>query len=509
MTRSSSAEPNMLRISALLSVVLISLPAHVSSAFPPGMPEVQQLIEKLGSPDFAEREAATKRLEELGATARDALQAACKSEDPEIARRAHDILHKVEGRIRNEKILAPTMIELDARDTPLDSVLAELSKQGKCQVVLGGPKPEELANQKITVSTAGKVPFWNAVLKVCESADLQIAMVGGFVAPGATPYLGRPKGSLRIARNANQAVVLEARDPKTPRRPAGVYGAVLIEAIPLPKNTTVGEFSTAVLQVWQEPRLQWHTTTFVKVTKATDATGARLPAEFVAINHPPIASGQEGVTVIRKPDGSFHVVRDSTAGFQTTGQFVPNTHQAVIRFKREGKLPELVKQLDVSLFATVQSGIEPISRAHGLVENQTNTAVGESSVDMTATYRADQNGKLVANVTLSLDHRMVEPVGVADELPGVKGTNTLGFGNHSVFGILVTDKNGKPYGLGVQLGTKQLDGTGNRTVMKMTLELVPDRNGIDPPDTITFWGTHAQPIEVPVTLKDVPLNVGK
>ena len=41
--------------------------------------------------------------------------------------------------------------------------------------------------------------------------------------------------------------------------------------------------------------------------------------------------------------------------------------------------------------------------------------------------------------------------------------------------------------------------------MTLTLELRPDRDGSGPPATVTFWGTHARPVEVPVLLKDVPL----
>jgi hypothetical protein len=500
----------MLRLTAVFSLLLFATFSKADPTPQKGMSEIQQLIEKLGSQDFTEREAATKRLEELGATTLDALRAACKSQDPETARRAQEIVRKVEGKLANEKLLAPTMVELDVQDILLDTVLAELSKQAKCEVVLGGLKPEELANLKVTISTGGKVSFWTAVLKVCEVADLQVAVVGGFVAPGAMPYIGRPKGSLRVTRNTNQAVVLEARDPNTPRRSAGVYGAVLVEAVPYPKNTTVGESPTALLQAWPEPRLQWQATTSAKVTKATDATGARLAAEFATPSRTDtVATGREGIVLIRNADGSVTVVREGSSGFQPANQFAPNTHQAIIRFKRGDKLPETVARLDVSLFSSVRSGIEPISLARGLVANRTSKGVGGLDVEMTAIYQTDPSGKLVADVTLSYDPKTVHPVGVADELPGVKGTTNIGYGNHTVYGLSVTDKNGRPYGLGLRSGSNQIDGIRNRMVMKATLELVPDRNGTDPPETITFWGTHAQPIEVPVTLKDVPLSMGK
>ena len=207
--------------------------------------------------------------------AADALRAACKSDDPETVQRAQEILRKVE-KITNEKTLAPTLVELDVRDRPSIPVLANSSKQAKCEVVLGGLKTEELAQLKVTVSTGAKVPFWEAVLKVCQAADLQVAVAGGFVAPGAMPYLGKPRGNVRYARNTNQAVVLESRDVNSPVTPWSSSRAVLVEAMPFPKNTSVGDSPAVLLQAWPEPRLQWQATNTVRITKAIDSTAATV-----------------------------------------------------------------------------------------------------------------------------------------------------------------------------------------------------------------------------------------
>ena len=43
--------------------------------------EIRVLVQKLGSEDFQEREAATKRLEELGTVAIEELRAGCKSDN--------------------------------------------------------------------------------------------------------------------------------------------------------------------------------------------------------------------------------------------------------------------------------------------------------------------------------------------------------------------------------------------------------------------------------------------
>src|SRR5262245_11144898 len=56
------------------------------------MKEIGELIKKLGSEAFEEREAAEKKLAKIGAAAKGHLATAAKSKDPEVARRAGAIL---------------------------------------------------------------------------------------------------------------------------------------------------------------------------------------------------------------------------------------------------------------------------------------------------------------------------------------------------------------------------------------------------------------------------------
>ena len=309
--------------------VLVLSAGAVRAEAPPAASDIQRLIDKLGSSEYAEREAAGKRLEEIGADAVDALKAACKSEDPEVVRRAQEVLRKVERKLANEKALAPTLVQLDVRDQPLDAVLADLSKQARCDVVLGGLKPEELANRKITLTTGGNVPFWSAILKLCEAADLQVAVVGGYNTPGAMPYLNRSRGNVRTTCNANTAVVLEAHDANARKRPAVVHGAVLVEAIPFPANTSPGVQAAALLQVWPEPRLQWQATWNVKVSKAVDDRGERIRGEFVAIQpREPALPGGGAVVMIRNADGSVTMGARGRPGSRSPASSPP------IRFKQ-------------------------------------------------------------------------------------------------------------------------------------------------------------------------------
>lgn len=60
--------------------------------------EIEKLTKDLGSPEFAKREAASKRLGEIGAPAVEAIRKALTSPDPEVRSRARELLN---GSLRN------------------------------------------------------------------------------------------------------------------------------------------------------------------------------------------------------------------------------------------------------------------------------------------------------------------------------------------------------------------------------------------------------------------------
>ncbi|MCE9563048.1 MAG: hypothetical protein K8U57_13475 [Planctomycetes bacterium] len=492
----------------ILPAVLVVVALCVAQEPTPKNTEAAKLVEKLGSPDFQEREAATKQLEALGTTAIEELRLGVKSDNPEMAQRSQDLLRKAERRLASDKVLAPTLVELDAKDQPLDAVLAELSKQTKWEVVLGGLKPEDLAVKKITLSTGGKVAFWAAVLKLCDAADMQIAGVSGFVAPGAMPYLGRAKVGVRIAADRNRAVVLEARDG-APKRPASLHGAVLIEAVPFPKNAMplATQNPSALLQAWPEPRLQWEGASATKITRATDATGVNLPAEFTPIPTPDLRATGNGTVMIRNPDGSVTFVKDTGSSFQLPGGFKPNVRQAVIQFKPGEKAASSAKELNVSLFATVRTGFEPLCQIRDLESGKAAKGFGPGDVELSILYSTDTRGKLVASVNVAYDRKAIHLAGVGDDLPGIRGGG--GFGNSTVCGVRLTDANGKAYTLGLSSGSNHLDQGNKRLNHKLELELHPEKEGHGPPAVISFWGTQAKSVELPILLKDVPLAGGR
>jgi hypothetical protein len=275
--------------------------------------------------------------------------------------------------------------------------------------------------------------------------------------------------------------------------------------MPFPRGAEPPEPSV-LLQAWPEPRLPWQAANSVKVSTATDATGMKLVSEPGLVAAPKVEpTSREGVIMVRNPDGSASFVRDAP-GFQLPAAFKPNVRQAVVRFKPGEKPASAVKELQVTLLATVRSAVEPLSQANGMEANKVVTGTGVPVVEMTANYRKGENGRWFVSVNLTHDST-VQAATLSDELIGVKGGAMPG--NQTVFGVRVTDADGRPFTLGLSGMHSGFEAFGKRTILQPTLELHPDKAGQGPPTTVTFWGSYAKPVEVPVTLKDVPLTGGR
>jgi hypothetical protein len=79
-----------------ITLLLTAAEAPAPKAGPQG-PQIQRLIQQLGSDSYAEREAAAKALTEIGEPALEALREAAKSKDAEVRRRAAELVEHIVG----------------------------------------------------------------------------------------------------------------------------------------------------------------------------------------------------------------------------------------------------------------------------------------------------------------------------------------------------------------------------------------------------------------------------
>lgn len=187
----------MVRFAVIPSCLVI-----LSMALGAGDPEPQrwqvvELVGRLGHPDYAVRESATRQLDQLGPRVLAELRREVeKSRDGEVLRRGGELISRLEKRAADERALAATFVELKRDNASLQQIAEDLSKQtGYAVTVIG------VGSQRVTLHT-GRVTFWQAIEQFCDVAHLQIAAVGGIQAPrlafpdsGSSPAKGQEKNA--------------------------------------------------------------------------------------------------------------------------------------------------------------------------------------------------------------------------------------------------------------------------------------------------------------------------
>ena len=117
-------------------------------------PDISVLVAQLGDRDYATREAAMKRLEEIGPPALTPLEAATRSDIPEVAERATQLLTRISRRLDAERVLAPTCVEL-----PAD----ELTRRLRVSPVLLRRLPPRRSRQSNNREWAGRPAIRNSI----------------------------------------------------------------------------------------------------------------------------------------------------------------------------------------------------------------------------------------------------------------------------------------------------------------------------------------------------------
>ena len=148
---------------------------------PGGQADASALVNQLGSARYAAREAASEALEQLGRPALKALRAARDARDPEIRTRAYNLIQRIEGNLLTQ----PSRVRLEFDNTPLLDVVKSVSAQAGFKVALQPENVPRWRSQRIALREPEPIPFWKAIDRLCEVAQLQYN-------PGM-PGLGNPR----------------------------------------------------------------------------------------------------------------------------------------------------------------------------------------------------------------------------------------------------------------------------------------------------------------------------
>ena len=170
-------------------------------------PRVARLVKSLGADDYAARRAADLELLRLGDDGRRQLEAAAKSEDPEVRLRALNLLE----RIAVVRLWEPTSITIEAAEQKVSTVFAACSQQTGNHIFVGNPYGD-FTDAVVSVRFQDK-PYWQALDALARQTGNRLRvhydsrMSGVVVAKGVagdfpTAYSGPVRAQIISARRA-------------------------------------------------------------------------------------------------------------------------------------------------------------------------------------------------------------------------------------------------------------------------------------------------------------------
>ncbi len=366
-------------------LLLLALLAAPSATEAP--PAVSRLIEQLGSAEFAEREAATRGLEAVGPAALPALRQAAAADDPEVRRRADELVRSLEAEALARKVLAPTRVRLVYHNKPLREAVEDLNRKTGTQFVLQDPSGPA-AQRPLTLDT-GDVTIWEAVEQFCRKAGVS-EFVSGEPAQAGLPRLpagvrvpgGRAAGAqaqiqlqmqvqaqLQMQMAANgmrpaytvQAGPVPLVEGKAPSLPTCLAGAVRVRALPPDGPAAVaprhaGEV-VVVLEATAEPHLVWHGVEGAHIDRALDDRGQRLAQAWEPVTPTPSPM----------PPG---FARARLRQLAVAGTVPTAGTQQVPVFLKKGEQPsKVLKELSGVLQADVMTPPEPVLAIDNLLQS--------------------------------------------------------------------------------------------------------------------------------------------
>jgi hypothetical protein len=466
--------------------------------------DISGLVNQLGSERYAEREAAARALAAVGAPALEALRKAARHREAEVRRRAERLLRQIETRLEMQALLAPRRVRLTYRETPLPEALADFGKQAEVSLVLDGDR-DQLLVRKITLET-GTVSFWEALDQFCSRAGLMLALdappprdairasmtfgMGGF-RPYLTPL--EPRDVLRPPSEDRPASLRLLPGKWTPL-PTHYAGAVRVQAVPLDRLGDIekSERETVVaLEVVVEPALKWQRALDLRFHKAIDGQGCALTASPVALPSLAYAPQQAAVYV-------------RTQLIIPPEEVLPPAPQQIpVRLRGVPKTSRRLQELTGTVLLQLQTPVQPLVRVDQLRRstNQKVRGLAESSVCI-LDVRAVDDGQVrlrvqVEATALNLrDNSIPQPTAAINIDGRVLGDEPAL--NSSHFSLL--DDRGVPFQVVKAVATGKRAGG----AQEYELTYQPGARQGEAARFI-YRDRRTVLVEVPFTLKDVPL----
>jgi hypothetical protein len=487
-------------------VTLLTSPAARPADEKVATPPPAGLIERLGSADFAEREAATRALDDAGSAVLPDLRRAAAGDDPEVRRRAGDLVRRIERRAEAARLLEPKRVRLISKDTPVVEAVADMTQKTGFAVVLQGDTGTAGA-RRLTLDT-GTVSFWEAFDQFCRQAgvsepallpdgQLRANQAATSYGPPGPAYLFNTYNPYGAGNpydlNPGRLVVVDGRPP---RLPTCYAGAVRIRSLPAhvsPPALILGlEERVLPLEVTAEPGVAWEGVVALRVTRAVDDRGRHLAQPLPFLGQAVPAAGQAGAVV--------RVWNVSDTEFRQSA----DPRQVPVRLRTGPSPAKVVSELEGVVTAQVRTPPEELLRVDNVLDAAGRTAAGPHGGRLKVLDISRDAGGVVR-----VHGEITYPP--AEEGPpnwpgvGVPGQQVVFFVRPvepvEVPAVELRDTRGEPF---QRLKAARGPGPADGASREFRLTFAP-RAGQTGPAQLVYVGRRSVLVDVPFRLKDVPL----
>ncbi len=445
---------------------------------PPG-PE--ELIARLGAPRYADREAAAAELEKIGRLALPALTSRREHRDLEIRSRVNALIAKIEGSL----LLEATPVVLEYDNVPMGEVVAEIAKRSDIPLALA---PGPTGSRPVTIRSPRPEPFWSAVDRLADAADVGYSLTASSVAGGRehpltlSPTLPRLAGpvsdhgpfrvnlmSLNYQRDLSFVGRAGVPNPMIPGLGAATAGPNVTTD---PEGRVIVEQFTVRIQAAAEPRLTLQQVGPLKLTAAVDDLGQSLL--------PPAAANPS--------NGGMMVHYNGTN---------PGALQFQVALRRPATPGQVIRLLRGAIPASVAS-----RRAEALVV-PLDAATGKTFRNDDATLVVHDLKPLNPNagpatpysLELSITAKPTRTAAAPEPPPGFD--SWMPRSDLSTLQLEILDASGRPINWFL---TESRPNGG-----ELRVSLTTNGGGQSPPATIRYHGTIRANAEIPFEFRDVPM----
>ncbi len=486
-----------------ISIAIGNPPTPV--AVPAPSPTVSELVTRLGSEDFREREAAVTDLEKAGVGAIPALREATKSTDPEVRQRAIGILFKLQRAADSTGLLAPKKVALSYHDMPLGTALNDLKTRTGLNITLDTTRVADPL-RKVTCAT-GEVPLWEALEQFCAAAGLQEAHRFELDVPKQPPqgrrgYVVPP--SIPTPETV-PIVLIDGKDRLPGARSTAVRVLVMPKSFPGHRVTLGTGETTLCFDIMPTPGLNWQDVVAVKINKLTDDAGraggaGSIPVapsnnfEFDGV----VAWGGGGLG-----GGQFGGRFDPRTGMPIPPDSLPNPRIVGVPLKLGTPTARSINRMEGHVLGEIMVANQTLITVPDPARNTNKAFDGPGQMRLTVTAIGEAKGNAGVTVQVTLQYpspwsvsarRGFNPGGMWPEQPRAANQNPT---------VQAFDANGKQM-LSQNINGGYSDSSDDGMTMFQHINLT-FRKDAGVPAKLVLVGPRPVVVEVPFVLENVPL----